>query len=449
VKRPSARAVSARDIAARVLVRVQVRQAFASAVLEAELSSAVQLEPRERAFATDLVYGTLRVWPWLERQLGELAPRGIAKLDDVVRSHLFVAAYQLAFTRVPAFASVDQAVQAVRTARGARLAGFANAMLRKFAARLARAGPIDREQVVISCAPEWLRDRLGDALGDAGAVGFLRAGAQPPPVALRVEERSSRDEWISRLAAFAQDASFEAGRVSPLAIIARGASKPQRLPGWAEGAWSVQEEGAQLAALALGARPGEVVLDACAGRGNKTAILAREVGTSGAVDVADAFPAKLERLRTELARVHLGARATFAVDWRVGSGAVPFEYDRILVDAPCSGIGTLRRRPDLALRRGPEALAACVEIEVALAARVAQHVRPGGSLVYVVCSILREEGEAVLERLLRLRPELVPVPFDVPEVRAVAGDATSFRLLPHVHGTDGYFLARLSRTSTT
>jgi 16S rRNA (cytosine967-C5)-methyltransferase len=435
----------ARDVAAQVLARVDKERAFASAALEAELGRAVQLDARDRALATELVYGTLRVAPWLDGEIARFAPRGTSKLDPRVRAHLRVAAYQLYFTRVPAFAAVSEAVDAVKTARGARLGSFANAVLRKLADRAAATQGGAREEAIVQSAPAWLREALERALSEAGARSFLTSAMQPPPVALRVERAGERAAWIDRLRAAAPDASFEAGRASPLAVLARGAGKPQSLPGWSEGAWSVQEEGSQVAALAVGVRPGEVVLDACAGRGNKTAVLARAAGADGGVDACDTSPAKLERLDAELARVGLRARATHAVDWTVGSGDVSGEYDRVLVDAPCTGVGTLRRRPEIALRRERADVEGLARAQLAIASRAAEHVRPGGSLVYVVCSVLREEGEDVVDALLRERPELEPAAFDAPEARAIAGDEPSFRLLPHVHGTDGYFVARLQR----
>lgn len=245
----------------------------------------------------------------------------------------------------------------------------------------------------------------------------------------------------------APDGSFEPGAASPLAILARGAGKPQKLPGWTEGALSVQEEGSQVAALAVGAREGERVLDACAGRGNKTAVLARAVGTRGSVDVCDTHPAKLDRLVRELERLGLRAGTPFAVDWSVGSGEVSGTYNRVLVDAPCSGTGTLRRRPEVLLRRGddPVDLAAMGRNQASIASRAARHVRAGGSLVYVVCSVLREEAEDVVDAVLRECPDFSPAPFDAPEVSALARGAPFFRLMPHVQGTDGYFVARLLR----
>ncbi len=442
---PSSRGLGARYIAASVLARVAKDGAFASAALDAELARAVQLEPRDKAFATELVYGSLRVLPWLELQIARFAPRGIDGLDVRVRSHLAIAAYQIYFTRAPAFAAVSEAVDSVTADRGARMAAFANAVLRKVAAHAAAVTEAERQEAVVECAPAWLRDALVRALSPEEARAFLRSGIESPPVALRVERREERDAWVDRLRAAVPEARFEPGKVSPMAILARGAGKPQKLAGWPEGALSVQEEGSQLAALALGAAEGEAVLDACAGRGNKTAVLARAVGPRGAVDVCDQSAKKLDRLAEELRRLGLGARAGYAVDWRVGSGDVAGLYDRVLIDAPCSGIGTLRRRPEIALRREPTDLRAMAEAQVAITARAANHVRPGGTLVYVVCSVLREEAEDVVAALAQACPELEPAPFEVPEVVALFGRTCSFRLAPHSHGTDGYFVANFRK----
>jgi 16S rRNA (cytosine967-C5)-methyltransferase len=439
----------ARYLAAFVLARVAKDGAFAAAALDAELGRAVQLDARNRAFATELVYGTLRSLPWLEGEIARLAPRGIDALDARVRGHLAVAAYQLFFTRVPSFAAVSEAVDAVSSDRGPRMGAFANAVLRKLARRAESMDDAERQEAMIASAPAWLREALDRALSPSEARAFLRSGTEPPAVALRVEgghERDAdRDACLERLRAAAPDGSFEAGRVSPLAILARGAGKPQKLAGWQEGAWSVQEEGSQLAALAVGARAGETVLDACAGRGNKTGILARAVGEAGAVDVCDRNADKLDRLREDLARIALGARAAFAVDWSVGSGEVTGTYDRVLVDAPCSGVGTLRRRPEIVLRRTRPDLASMARAQVAITAGAARHLRPGGTLVYVVCSVLREEGEDVIRSLAEACPELEPAPFDTPEITTLFGETCAFRLSPSVHGTDGYFVARLTR----
>jgi 16S rRNA (cytosine967-C5)-methyltransferase len=437
--------MNAREVATQVLHRVGHDGAFASAALESELSQAADLDARDRALATELTYGSLRYLPWLESQIEPFAPRGTKKLDPRVRAVLLVAAYQLFFTRIPAFAAVSQAVASVRALRGERLAAFTNAVLRKVAARASEMGEVDRGGALLECTAPELREGLERALGLESARAFLASAIEVPPVGLRVELAGERNHWLERLRALGGDSRFDLGLVSPLAILARGGGRPQSLPGWREGSWSVQEEGAQLAALSLGARPGEAVLDVCAGRGNKTAVLARAVGSDGAVDACDAIPSKLDRLREELSRLGLAPRSTLAVDWTVGSGGVPSGYDRALVDAPCSGVGTLRRRPDMSQRRHRSDLPAFARTQAAIVARAAEHVRPGGALVYVVCSVLREEAGDVVAAVLAAVPVLTPSPFDAPEARVVAADASSFRLLPHVHGTDGYFVAHFVR----
>ncbi|MBS2017272.1 MAG: Sun protein [Deltaproteobacteria bacterium] len=437
------RAPTARSVAADVLLRVWKDSAFAAAALDAELARNVQLEVRDRALATELVYGTLRLGGWLEQRLGRHAPRGLGSLDPHVRAHLLVAAYQIvALSRVPDFAAVNEAVDAIRALRGERMSGFANAILRKIAKEpkpeadeLARAS-------LASADPALVRAIL-DAIGEPAALALV-ATEETPPLGLRIEDADARDTWIARLREARPDASIEAGRASPLAVLVRGAGRVVDLPGYGEGAWTPQEEGSQVIALALGAKPGEIVLDACAGRGNKTGLLARAVGAEGAVDAADLHPAKLDRLREELARIGQAPRATFAVDWSVGAGGARGPYDRVLVDAPCSGTGTIRRRPELLAKRKGADIGELAALQRAILARTAPLVRPGGRLVYAVCSVLREEAEGVVAAAAEVGLE--PAPFDSAVADRIAGGASRLRLLPHEHGTDGYFVASFVRS---
>ena len=420
-------APDARGVAATVLTRVTTDNAFAAAALDAELERAVQLDGRDRALATELVYGALRLLPWLEGKIARFTTRGLSSVDPIVRSHLVVAAYQiLALTRVPAFAAVNEAVNAVRAVRGAKVAGFANAVLRKIAA-LPRPSEKELAEAAFAAIDPDLRDAVVRAIGDEEARALF-ARDEVPPLGIRVEDESQRDAWLARFREAKPHASFEPGRVSPQAILARGAGKVADLPGYDEGAWTPQEEGSQAVARALAAQPGDVVLDACAGRGNKTGLLARMVGPRGAVDAADLHPKKLARLVTELERIGQKPRRTFAVDWSRGTGEIAGPYDRILIDAPCSGTGTIRRRPELALRRQGSDLAALGAMQRAILERAATLVKPGGLVVYAVCSILREEAEDVLADAKRLTPARAP-----------------FRLLPSRDGTDGYFVAPLIR----
>ena len=429
----------ARALGARVLIRVWQAGAFAAAALDAEIGRSAGLDPRDAGLATELVYGVLRTQVFLEDRLAALATSRRWAADPLVRAHLLMGAYSLCFLdRVPAFAAVSEAVEAIRGV-DPHVASFANAVLRKLAAQAEQARPALQDAVVAS-APGWLRGALRRALGRAGASAFLSAGPVPPPLGLCLRPGEDREAWITRLQAAAPGASIEPGRGSPHAILVRGAGDLRKLPGYGE-AWLNQEEGAQGIALLLGARPGERVLDACAGRGNKTWLLAQQVG-GGAVDAADIHPAKLQHA------AKLGARASYAVDWSAGTGEVPEGYDRALVDAPCSGVGTLRRRPEIALRREEHDLGRLSALQAAIARHAASRTRDGGRLVFAVCSVLREECEAVVDRLSgdpgegEPQVRLEPAPFDAEAAAALGCEgATSVRLLPHVHGTDGYFAA--------
>jgi 16S rRNA (cytosine967-C5)-methyltransferase len=440
----SKRVPTARSVAADVLVRVLVDGAFAAAALDTELERSVQLEERDRGLATELVYGTLRLLRWIEQRLDRYAKRGVGKLDPRVRAELAIAAYQiLVLTRVPAFAAVNEAVGAIRALRGDKVAGFANAVLRKLAGE-PRPTPEDLGRAAFEGAAPALRDAIVRAVGEDGARKLLGVHDLPPPLGLRIEDPGGREAWLARLREARPRASFELGRVSPLAIVARSAGRVVDLDGFREGAWTPQEEGSQIVALALGAREGDVVLDACAGRGNKTGLFVRAVSSRGAADAADLHPSKLERLERELSRLGRGARATYAVDWSVGTGDVTGPYDRVLVDAPCSGTGTLRRRPEILLRRVQGDIGELARLQRTILARAASLVRPGGRVVYAVCSVLREEAEDVVRGADALG--LLAAPFDAAPAIAIAGvDATSFRLLPHEHGTDGYFVASFVR----
>ena len=438
----------AREVAAAVLLRVFTEDAFASAALDAELKRRPQLDPRDVGLATELVYGVLRTEAMLDERIAALAARRGYASDPLVFAHLLMGAYQICFLdRVPVFAVVSEAVAGVSDRAGERVGGFANAVLRKLAVEVEAKGRPSLEDTIAASAPGWLRGSLRRAIGRAGATAYLTAGPVPPPIGLCLAEGEDRDALIAELRAAAPHASIEPGGVSPRGILVRGAGDVRRLPGVGE-RWIVQEEGAQVVALAAGARPGEQVLDACSGHGNKSWLLAQQVAPGGAVDASDLHPAKLDKLLAGPPGKRV--RSTFAIDWTVGAGDVPENYDRVIVDAPCSGTGTLRRRPEIGRKREAEDLAGLADLQTAITRQAATRVRDGGTLLYAVCSVLKEEAEDVVARLLvdieGSPVTLSPHPFEGDLLRSLASGEHTLRLLPHVHGTDGYFVASLRVT---
>lgn len=432
---------SARSIAARVLQEVLFQGAFAAASLDAQLSRNLQLGSADRGLATELVYGVLRTRGALEAELLSLAPRGVAGGDEQVLVHLLVASYQLAFLeRIPAFAAVDEGVSLVDRIRGQKVAGFCNAVLR----RLATQPRPSLAEAISSSAPPWLVDEMTRAVGREECERLLGIPdddgnrAQTAVTGVRLREGAPVPDWL---------ASAERGRAFPEAYRLRHAGDLRRHPEYTSGRFVIQDEGSMVAAHALGALPGERILDACAGRGQKSSLLAERVTARGELWSVDKGGNKLRQLRSEFTRLGLPDPNTAVLDWTRGSDALPTDFDRVLVDAPCSGTGTLRRRPEITLRLQPPDVTRLSELAETILRHATQHAKPGGKVLFVVCSVLHQEGEALVDRVADV---LEPDPFGPlpsgPSLSesangAVDPSATQLRLLPGKHGTDGFFLA--------
>lgn len=419
--------ITARQVAAKVVTRVLKEGAYLSRALDAELLRHPGLDARDRSLATELSYGSVRTYGYLRECLERHATRKLRAKDQELMAELLVAAYQiLLLDRVPASAAINAAVGEVKRKRGPQVAGFANALLRNLGRAEARA---DREQAVLASLPDWLVERMRRDFGERELLELVGAGGAAPPVVARLAPgKPLPPAWAA---------------ARPCRFAPRAFELPEALPKSrrSESTFVVQEEGSQLVAWALGARPGETVLDACAGRGGKTSLVWESMGQSGTLWAADAHPDKLERLTDDFGRLGLSPPTLAAVDWTVGQGLVPAIFQRALVDAPCTGSGTLRRRPEIALRLAAGDAERMSHLQRAIVRSVATRLVPGGRLVYAVCSVFQEEAEAVVASLSDI---LEPVPFDSPVLeRAAPGMPTSFRLLPGTHGTDGYFLASL------
>jgi 16S rRNA (cytosine967-C5)-methyltransferase len=446
---------SAREVARRVLRRVDTGGAFVSLALSGELERAA-LSPEDRGLATEIAYGVVRHRSRLTRALAAHAPRGIGKLSPAVRVALEAAAYQLLFLdRVPPYAAVDDAVRAVRAVAGPRVAGFANGLLR----RLAREGepPLPdrtadlRAHLEVACSlPPAVLDELARAAPDGELEAAALALSAPAPLWARVDPlRVPVAELAARLAAEHPGVRAEPSDLCREAVRLIGAGSPEASESFQDGLWTVQDLGAQLIGHLIGARPGMRVLDACAGVGGKATHLAQLAGDQARIDAADQSARKLDLLTDAARRLRLASIHPVASDLRRPGDELAATYDAILLDAPCSGLGVMRRHPELKWRLRATAVAEMAALQRELLAALWPRLARGGLLVYSVCTFTRAEGPEQIARFLAENPDAAvePPPADdgVRDWSAVIGDDGFMRTWPHRHDADAFFAARIRR----
>lgn len=435
-------------MAARVLERVLTDGAFADLALEAELGRR-RLGPRDAALATELVYGTLRWQRYLDWRLAPHSRRALDTLDPRVLVILRMTAYQVTFLdRVPAFAAVNDAVTLAGRSAGPGAAAFVNAVLRSFTRPGAREprSPDDPVEALAlrSAFPTWLAARWVGRWGAEEAEALMRAMNERPPLTLRTNTlRTTRPALAERLAAEHGVSTRPTAWAPEGLIVLDPGGPPSAWRPFVEGQCVVQDEASMLVARLLEPAPGDTVADVCAAPGTKTTHLAQLMEDRGRVLAFDPQPARLGLVREAAARLGLGIVRTLEGPVEALAPRFPAACDAVLVDAPCSNLGVLRRNPEVKWRRQPGDLPAAAERQRAILTAAAQMVRPGGRLVYATCSLEPEENEEVVATFLTAHPEFGPAPpADFPLPLDVDG---WLRCRPDRHGIDGFTAVRLRR----
>ncbi len=424
-------AVNARAVAVGVVRRVTEEGAYSNLALPAALDRS-RLPRRDRALAAELAYGTIRRLITLDWALGHHVDRPLEHVTPAALALLRLGAFQLMETRIPAHAAVAETVGLA----SARERGFVNAVLRALAAHPppSPAGGSDDDVTVRTGVSAWMVRELRRLLGSEAeeAAGALATRA---PLSLRTNTCRVTPEELRRALEEAGH-SPRPGTIHPgTFLLERG--NPADLPGYREGWFAVQDQASAFVVGALEVQLGDRILDACAGPGGKAGHIACLVGKGGLAVAADASPIRAG-LVTEAAR-RLGVRiAVLAQDGR--RPALRGAFDRVLVDAPCSGIGAARRRPELLWRPRREQLSGLARLQVAIGASSVDLLEPRGTLVYSACTFPRAETDAACDAILRMRPDLEPLEIDGPD-----GPAPRVRLWPHRHGTDAMFVAAFRR----
>ncbi len=442
--------MTGRQVAWRVLNRVERDRAFADLALHAELREA-RLERRERALATELTYGTLRLRGRIDGVLAQCAEGGHLRAETRVRNLLRLGVYQtLGLDRIRDATAVSESVGLAKANGLAYASGFINAILRRVSTRASQGGfvyPDPRLDPVghlrdWGSLPEWLAARWLAEYGLQDAKALAEACARAPARSIRVSAHVDRDALIRRLGG-------HACRYAPRGITGLRRD-PVSDPGFERGECSVQDEASQLVPLLLGAETGDTVVDCCAAPGGKAVQIAEQVGPKGEVIALELHKARLPLIYRGALRLNLENLRVLRRDVAQGfdlQGRVRFK--RILVDAPCSGLGTLQRNPDARWRLDPAEIDRCAARASSILDSASRYVEDGGVLVYSVCTHTPEETDALIARFLESHSEFRvddPRPYLPEPAHELVDAGGALRTFQHRHGCDGFYALRLVKS---
>lgn len=437
-----------RKSALQILGRLDVGDKTLDFIMEDFHDSLDLRDKRDRAFLQALVYGVLRQRSRLDGIVGHFSKTGLRKIKPEILNILRLGLYQILFMdRVPASAAVNTSVEMAKSVSAPWTVRFVNAILRRAAADpLPRASSPAEEKSI----PEWLFSRWTNRFGKDDAMAVIDAVNAIPPITIRTNTlRIKRESLLSTF-------SGHASGIFPTEFSPEGISfqAPKGaindMPGYHEGFFQVQDEAAQLIGHILSPRPGETVLDACAGLGGKTGHSAQLMNNTGTLYAMDRDPRKLSRLENEMGRMGITMVTTCCHDLSAPPDQFPqASFDRILLDAPCSGLGVLRRNPDAKWRISESDFERLQWTQRRLLYNLSPYLKPAGTLVYAVCSCEPEENERVIDNFLTSQTDFQPEPMDTSDhiPKDCITENGYFRTYPRRHSMDGFFAARLKKTS--
>lgn len=436
---------TAREVALDCLLAGEKQGAWSDGYLRNTIRRA-GLDSRDAALATQLTFGVLQNRILLDWHLTRLSSIPVDKLEPAVRNALRLGLYQLGFLdKIPAHAAVNESVSlAKKYARNPKAATLVNAVLRAFD-REGQGGIPQPEELWIKYShPEWLVKEFSHILPEGELEALLAADNAEPPTQAQVNPlRTTMDELCRELEA--EGVTARAHPWLPNCLELEGLGNLERLPAFREGWFYIQDAAAKLSVLAAGPTPGMKVLDVCGAPGGKSFAAAIEMEDRGEVVSCDLHAHKIKLIRdgaerlgfTSIKAMEKDGRR-FEPDWENG-------FDLVIVDAPCSGLGVIRKKPDIRYK-DPEPLKGLPKIQKEILSNTARYVRPGGILLYSTCTLLPRENEEVVRGFLEARGDFKPEPFSMPGLER-EGREGMVTLWPHRHNTDGFFIAKLRRNS--
>lgn len=450
---------TARDVALEVLVQVEKEHSYSNLQLNQALQVA-NLPRVDAGLATELVYGTIQRLNTIDGVLEQKVQRGLSKLKPWMRNLLRMTAYQLHYLdRIPAHAAINEAVTIAKRRGGQSMGGFANGVLRAIMREpqlwetSAGSDPVSRI-VWEHSHPAWLVSNWVEAYGEEETAAMCESNNRPPHGSVRVNAlRTNREKLLADMRAEGLNAMPSS--LSKDGIVAEGAGNLALSQWYRNGELSVQDESSMLVVEALRPEAGMRVLDCCAAPGGKTTHIAERMGNTGEVVANDVHAHKVALIADQAERLGLTSVATMNVDAStLGRELTAGSFDAVLLDAPCTGFGVIRRKPDIKWAKRPEDVASIASLQADLLDQAAQLVRPGGRLVYSTCTVERAENEDVVRRFLAHAAEegwelddtwkaaLPAEPLAAALKRSPEG---MLQVLPHDAESDGFFIACLKK----
>lgn len=451
--------ITAREAALQVLTAVEQEGAYSNLLLNGVLQKSGLSGP-DAGLTTELVYGTLARLNTIDYYLEKLVTKGLAKLAPWVRNLLRLSFYQIYYLdRIPPHAAVNEAVNIAKRRGHQGISGMVNGVLRNVLRRKEELVLPDHLPAVQRIAlehshPEWLVARWAEQYGEAAAEEICRSNNEPPSISVRVNlSRITREELLDSM--LKEGITAAASPLSPAGIVVRGGGNMALTSWYKDGLLSVQDESSMLVGEAVAPEPGMKVLDCCAAPGGKTCHMAELMDGRGEVIANDIHPHKADLIADQAARLGLDIVSTLSSDAaKLAERFPPESFDRILLDAPCSGFGVIRRKPDLKWSKSPEDVEDIAGLQRELLDAISGLLKPGGLLVYSTCTIEPEENGDQIRRFLADHPEFVLAPIQTGDMLASRGasdvasaasarDSAGLQLLPQDAMSDGFYIARL------
>ncbi|MEJ9218769.1 16S rRNA (cytosine(967)-C(5))-methyltransferase RsmB [Paenibacillus glucanolyticus] len=456
-RNPKGRQESPRELAMNVLTQVEQEGAYSNLLLNSALQKA-SLSKSDAGLATELIYGTISRLNTLDYFLDRYVNKGVAKLQPWVRALLRMSLYQVVYLdRIPDHAVVSEAVNLAKRRGHQGISGMVNGVLRNILRQKADLTipedmPAARRISLLHSHPQWLVERWIAQYGTEATEAICAANNEPPAVSVRVNTTMiSREEMLKLMGSHGLDAT--PSPLSPYGIVVKGAGNMALTDWYRDGLISIQDESSMLVAEAIQPEPGMRVLDCCAAPGGKSAHMGELMKDEGSIIANDIHTHKGKLISDQASRLGLDSIMTVTGDaLDLADRFEPASFDRILLDAPCSGLGVIRRKPDLKWGKSEEDIAEIAALQLRLLESVSSLLRPGGILVYSTCTMEPQENEGVVSAFLEDHAEFVIADDGLGSLSRLEEKSLlrggGVQILPQHYHSDGFYIARISRQSS-